>query len=332
MELRQLKYFLAIAECGSMSAAAALLHISQPSLSVALRNLETELGAQLFDRRGRTLVLNSDGEYLANRVRMIEAILAESVAALGHEDNDRERTVNCIHRMPMGNIGTLVSAFRRRNPGFRLRLGFPGSTLFSRSSVDVEVVATTNQIPDDSYIFLGTERPVVALPSDHWLAKQEGVRIADLKNDDFVVVGSQGKETENGSLEGRTLHYLLCGQKGVSPSVVSEVQWVHEALELVEKGRVCCFGFDLSWFMGTSYDLTIKPLLDVSMPRNLYLHFATGEKLSAPVWAFADFLQDYLDAVPGSLTEQYGYRRDDDVFRENVEDLVGPQAMEGVEV
>ncbi len=309
MELRQLKYFLAIAECGSMSSAAESLHVSQPSLSVSLRNLETELGVQLFNRRGRTLELNGDGKYLVDRVRMIEAILAETVAALGHEDEDRERTVNCIHQMPLGNIGTLVNAFRKRNSGFRVRLGFPGSTLFLRSSVDVEIVSTLNRISDDSYIYLGSDQPVVALPLDHRMAKESGVCLTDLKYDDFVVVGAQGKDKRDGSLDGRTLHYLLCGQKGIAPPVVSEVQWVHEALELVERGQVCCFGFDLSWFMGSNYDLVIKPLLDVSMPRNLYLHFMSAGKPSDAAWAFADFLQDYLDAAPELLAQRYGYQR-----------------------
>jgi LysR family transcriptional regulator, transcription activator of glutamate synthase operon len=321
MELRQLKYFLAIAECGSMSSAAESLHVSQPSLSVSLRNLETELGVQLFNRRGRTLELNDDGRYFVDRVRMIEAILIESVTSIGGDDDDRERTVNCIHEMPLGNIGALVSAFRKRNPGFRVRLGFSGSTLFLRTSVDVEIVSTLNRISDDSYIYLGSDQPIVALPPDHRMAKESGVCLTDLKYDDFVVVGSHGKEKQDGSgsLDGRTLHYLLCAQKGIAPPVVSEVQWFHEALELVEKGQLCCLGFDLSWFMGSNYDLVIKPLLDVSMTRNMYIHFLSAGKPSAAAWAFADFLQDYLDAAPQYLADHYGYQRND-AFSDNPEE------------
>lgn len=309
MELRQLEYFLAIVENGSMSAAARSLHVSQPSLSVALRNLETELGAQLFDRRGRNLVLNDDGAYLANQARVIEGILAESVAAIGRTDNDRGLTINCVHRMPLGDVGALIEGFRTRHPEYRVRLGFPESTLFSRNSVDVEIVATFNRIPDDSYIFLGADQVVAALPADHRLADQQAIQITDLKDDDFVVAGSHGKEKQDGSLEGRTLHYLLCGQKGIAPPVVSEVQWVNEALELVEKAQGCCFGFDLTWFAGTTYGLVVKPLQDVSLSRNLYLHFATGEKPSPAAWAFADYLQDYFEALPTRLHDQYGYVR-----------------------
>ena len=76
MESRQLQYFLAIASCGSMSKAAEILHISQPALSSALRNLENEIGQKLFDRVGKKLVINENGRYLAEQARAAFNILA----------------------------------------------------------------------------------------------------------------------------------------------------------------------------------------------------------------------------------------------------------------
>lgn len=78
MELRQLQYFLAIAECENMTQAAKMIHISQPSLSANLRDLEQELGFQLFNRMGKRLELNDSGRYYAKRVQEALGILEEA--------------------------------------------------------------------------------------------------------------------------------------------------------------------------------------------------------------------------------------------------------------
>jgi DNA-binding transcriptional LysR family regulator len=69
MELRHLRYFAAVADAGGVSRAGTRLNISQPALSRQVRDLETELGVSLFDRRGGRLVLTGEGEDLLTRAR-----------------------------------------------------------------------------------------------------------------------------------------------------------------------------------------------------------------------------------------------------------------------
>ncbi len=75
MDLDRLRVFLQIVDSGSMSAAARVVHLTQPALSRTLKLLEDEVGVQLFDRRGRALVLTAGGRALVPRGR---ALLAES--------------------------------------------------------------------------------------------------------------------------------------------------------------------------------------------------------------------------------------------------------------
>lgn len=290
-----------------MSAAAKCLHVAQPSMSVSLRNLENELGTQLFDRKGRNLVINEDGIYLANQVKVIEGVLAESVAALSGRKTDRFSLVNCVHYLPVGDTGSLVNGFRNKYPHYRVRIGFPESALFARSTIDVELLASSEEIDDSDYIFVGSDRPVLLVPKDHPLSAEHALKLADLANEEFVVAAGQGKDNSNEGFDGRTLHYILCGQKGISPQVNCEVQWFNEALNLVDKGVGCCIGYDLSWLAGTSYSFTVKPLTDVSGGRNIYLHFSSGTKPTDAAWAFADFVQDYFEEAPGHLLRHYGY-------------------------
>jgi LysR family nitrogen assimilation transcriptional regulator len=67
MDLKQLEYFLRVEECGSFSAAAALLHIAQPSLSRQIRLLELELRQSLFIRHGRGVIVTEAGKLLAEQ-------------------------------------------------------------------------------------------------------------------------------------------------------------------------------------------------------------------------------------------------------------------------
>lgn len=71
MELRVLRYFLVIAEEGSISKASEVLHITQPTLSRQIKELEEELGAELFIREKRNMTLTKAGEYLVDRAREI---------------------------------------------------------------------------------------------------------------------------------------------------------------------------------------------------------------------------------------------------------------------
>ena len=101
MELRQLQYFLAIAECENMTQAAKMIHISQPSLSANLRDLEQELGFQLFNRMGKRLELNDSGRYYAKRVQEALGILEEAQKTACDNAHARERIVNCAVEIPV---------------------------------------------------------------------------------------------------------------------------------------------------------------------------------------------------------------------------------------
>ncbi|QFR24477.1 LysR family transcriptional regulator [Schleiferilactobacillus harbinensis] len=85
MELRTLRYLVAIADAGTMTAAAQQLHVSQPALSRQMMDLEDELHTPLFDRSGRGVSLTSAGTYLVNRARQILTMADSTVAALDQQ-------------------------------------------------------------------------------------------------------------------------------------------------------------------------------------------------------------------------------------------------------
>ncbi|GAA1539545.1 LysR family transcriptional regulator [Nocardioides humi] len=122
MERRQLEFFLAIAEAGSITRAAARLRVAQPSLSYALRTLERELGAELFERLGRGVRLTPAGEALvgpARRTVRSFGLAAGAVRSLGADGHGELRIVAST-LWAIEPLAPILAAFRQVLPGVQV--------------------------------------------------------------------------------------------------------------------------------------------------------------------------------------------------------------------
>lgn len=141
MEMRQLRYFLAVAEAQNFTRAAEAVHVSQPSLSVQIASLEEELGAPLFDRLGRRVALTQAGQVLREHAQQAlreleqgaQAIHALTGAARGRLLVGALSTVNAYLIPP------LVSRFRQRFPQVQLQIQ-------ARPSADIEADLLANRL------------------------------------------------------------------------------------------------------------------------------------------------------------------------------------------
>jgi len=124
MDERRLRYFLAVVEEGSVTRAAARLHVAQPSLSQALRAFEQELGAQLFDRVGRGLQPSSAGIALSGPARRILQAIDEARAAISGVVELRAGTLElaALATLAVDPMAGLIGRFRERHPGVRARV------------------------------------------------------------------------------------------------------------------------------------------------------------------------------------------------------------------
>src|SRR5918998_1305356 len=124
MELRQLEYFLAVAEVGSFTRAAARVHVAQPGVSAQIRQLERELGQPLFDRSGRTVRLTEVGEAVLPYAR------AALEAAAGARHAVDELTGLLRGHVAMGiiagcasvELADMLAAFHRAHPAVEIAL------------------------------------------------------------------------------------------------------------------------------------------------------------------------------------------------------------------
>jgi DNA-binding transcriptional LysR family regulator len=223
MELRQLRYFVAVAEELHFGRAARRVHVAQPALSKQVMNLERELGARLLDRRGRKVELTQAGRVLLERSRAIlegveEAELATARAGSGETGR---LTVGFTGMALYGAAPRIVKAFGERYPGVDLVLremstGAMAEALLGRR-VDVGFLHPPVGEAGEALAVEGmTSEPlVVALPEGHELSGLSEVPLGRLAEERFVIVPRD---------EGPEIHDHImgtCHASGLSPAVAN---------------------------------------------------------------------------------------------------------------
>ncbi len=124
MNLRDLRYFVAVAESGSILSASEKLHVAQPSLSVRIKTLETDLGVSLFDRRPRGVLLTAEGEELLAHARHILQAAEAAQEALRHHAQSPVGTVHFGVPTSLASVlcVPLIEAVQAELPNVRLRI------------------------------------------------------------------------------------------------------------------------------------------------------------------------------------------------------------------
>jgi DNA-binding transcriptional LysR family regulator len=238
MELRHLRYFVAVAEEEHMSRAAQRLNIQQPPLSKQIQLLEQELGVTLFLRQPRKITLNAAGKVFLSDARRILAMSREAVDRvrqfnLGEEGSVRVGFTSSASMNPV--TLSILERFRRSYPLVSLKIeeGANHDLLYlvEQERLDVAFVRSeTKRYPGLTERTLMHERMSVALPRDHELCALEEIDLETLASVPLVVY-----RQANGSGIGDLLIGAMA-QRGLAPNIVEETQRILGALNLVAAG------------------------------------------------------------------------------------------------
>lgn len=192
MELRHLRYFIAVAEEGSLTVAAEKrLHTAQPSLSRQLRDLEQEVGAQLFNRGARGIELTPAGRAFLDHARLALSQAAEAVAAARRAARPAKATfaVGFLTGQEVDWLPRVTQILRAELPS----IDFKVSSLYSPDVADAlqsgELDLGFLRVeprPDVTYQLVAKEPLVAILPSDHRLAGGTEVEPADLVGESLI--------------------------------------------------------------------------------------------------------------------------------------------------
>lgn len=195
MDLRQLRYFVAVAEERHFGRAADRLHISQPPLSLAIKQLEEEIGVALLTRERGVELTTAGQAFLTEARKLLEhAASAAETARLAERGITGTVSIGYSSSVPpTGLIARTIIEYRQRRPAVRLLLKeLPAMQLFPMAAdgeIDVLFVrqpfSMTHPALESKSIY--RERLMVALPRQHRFAEREQIRLADLSEEDFIV-------------------------------------------------------------------------------------------------------------------------------------------------
>jgi DNA-binding transcriptional LysR family regulator len=194
MELRQLRYLVALADERHFTRAAAREHIAQPALSQQIRRLEAEVGIALVERTTRRVALTDAGELLVARARRILAELDDAQAELGTLAGVKggRLAVGALHTMGPVDLSLLLASFHRSHPAVELTVREQSSEelaeMLRDDVIDLAFLSVTERIQSRGLELhrLVTEELVAVLARQHPLANREGVSLRELAGDPFI--------------------------------------------------------------------------------------------------------------------------------------------------
>jgi DNA-binding transcriptional LysR family regulator len=287
VELRQLRYFIEIAEQGSFTRAAETLSIAQPALSAQIHKLEAELNAPLFIRNKRGVVLTDVGRVVLENARKTVAAADATVraAALETDAADSRIVLGYSSTFPVAQTARITRSLRRERPNARfdlreMRSADQVAALLS-GEIDFALLQERPDLPEHGLVRVpvAVEFLTIALPSGHPLAKRRTVRLEELALESFIIPSANFGETA------RDEAYEACRRAGFTPRITQEAKDARILLGFVSAG------LGVSIVSSAGRYVKIRGVSYVSITPEIAMHFAVmyrrgfGGKALAPFFA-----------------------------------------------
>ncbi|AQU78416.1 LysR family transcriptional regulator [Planococcus faecalis] len=297
MDIRLLRYFIAIAESSTFTKAAANLHIAQPSLSIAIKKLETDMGLILLDRSMREIALTKEGQILYEEAKKLVTHFeyVEKELKRLKAQGPMELSIGMIESAKFW-IPKVLKSIKQEFPEVHIEIiEVLGLEDINRALNKFDIhFAITNQLISKREVKtlpIYREKFVVLLPSGHPLEAQPQISITDLNGEAFIIF-KEGFQTRVDILN-------AFRQAGTKPNIQFEVERFETACSFVEEGLGVTFVPENYLKVSATSRYAIKPLKDPIAPRTVYLAFDTSRYLPPLVMRSMELIQEFFERVEG---------------------------------
>lgn len=292
LNLRDIRAFVAVANAGNFTRAAARLHLSQPALTVQIRRLEEIVGARLFDRNSRSVALTQTGRDLLPLLQRslddMERVLRDA-RALGEGASGTVRLA-CLPTFASSVLPDLIQTFRRQVPraGFQIRDGVASLVTALVRNEEADLGLTGGDTFDASLevLYTGSDRLVAVCPKDHALARKRRVTAADVARAPLVLT-AQGTSV-------RSVVDAALGAAGHTPDIACEPTYMMTAVAMVRGGLGVTILPESAREVRAEPDLVAKPIDDAAFVRPIALVRKRGRTLPRVAEAFVALMLDEL--------------------------------------
>lgn len=258
MEIRILRYFLEIARAGNMTRAAETLHVSQPTLSKQMKDLELELGKKLFRRSSTSLSLTDEGMLLRKRAEdildMVDKTTDEFKAL--DEITGGEVHIGCAESHQIKYLARAIKTFKESYPLFRYHLT-SGNTeqvveRLDRGLIDFAVIAEPPNLSRYNYMEVpGVDRWGLIMRKNSPLAEKQTIHFEDLKGLDLIC-SAQGMQFDISR---------WCGEKADTLNLSGTFNLAYNGSVFVKEGLAYMLTFDNLVDTGEGSELCFRPLV-----------------------------------------------------------------------
>lgn len=292
MEFRVLKYFLMVAREENITKAAALLHLTQPTLSRQLMQLEAELGVKLFHRSKHSIILTEDGMLLKRRAQEIISLSDKTVQELSHKEDvlSGEIAIGCGETKNMLFLSEQIRKFRQKYPlvqfSIHSAIADDIKERIEKGILDIGLLMEPVDIGKYEFIRMPQkEKWGILVRKDSELAAKESINPKDLTNVPLIMVKRELVKNELASWFGD--YY-----EGVQ--IAATYNLILNAASMVERGVGVALCFDL----GVSFyeDLCFIPLAP-TLETGSVLVWKKNQTLGAATSQFMRYLRNAFQAL-----------------------------------
>ena len=291
MDIRVLKYFIAVAQEESMTGAAEVMHTSQPNLSRQLNDLEKEVGRKLFERGSRKISLTEEGMFLFKRAKEIVELLERTEADLDlfDEITSGDVYIGAAETHAMRLVAHTMQSLREMYPQILFHI-FSGGTVEVKEQLDkglLDFGILVDMIDPQKYDYY--RLPVVdtcgvLMRRDSPLAALEAIRPEDIRDKPLLCAQQQ--------LDADDLSKWL-GEDLKNMNIVTTFNLITTPAMMVEEGLGYAFTFDMLVNTTGDSNLCFRPV-EPKLETGLYLVWKKYQMFSKAAKAFLDKLQQTM--------------------------------------
>ncbi|OAN13054.1 LysR family transcriptional regulator [Photobacterium jeanii] len=277
MDLRLLRFFVAVYEEQNITAAANRCYVSQPSISNAIRQLEDELAVTLFERHKKGVTLTEESHHLYPKA---VHLLNEINALPSLFSQRRQATPIRIANFPdlsQSELANVLAHLSKHCPELRLELVDVGDP-----SIDATLTLDILKAEDEIFLPLWEEDYVLCMPKSHPLAQRDEIKPSELHQFDFI-------ECPPCEAHQQTISLLACD--GLSLNLVARAEHKMQVMHLVQAG--VGISFLPTGVLEQSKQLVSIPLVGPRMFRRLGLTYAASKANNPELSAVIRVLRDY---------------------------------------
>lgn len=284
MEWLQLQYFLVVAKHQHITNASRELNVSQPTISQSVKRLEDELGVPLFDRVGRSIVLNDYGKVLYKYATEASKLIDTAIFEIGSVKDAQSNSLTISYWTSSTMIPELLSAFTARYPYVKIR------TVNPSCEHDFSFSFSAYSPPPFPCEIILQEEIFIAIPLSNPLSARSSLDLAELKDEDFICV------TEH--LPFRKMTDDFCRLAGFKPRIVLENEHYRTLEHLLNLGAGISFWPEKSWHSyATERAYKLVHIKSPMCMRAIYLSWPENYVFNNTALLFKNFVKSYFTGI-----------------------------------